>query len=334
VAAVTLLLAASDPAWWRVWVLDLPSVAFLLGVGALYAQGELLRRRQTGVPRPGRVAAFTSGWVVVLLSVVSPVAGLAGELLWVHMVQHLLMTVVAAPLVALGAPQATIRRALRPRTRAALARAVRRWSLRRRDWAPPPVMVAAAAHAAAMWVWHAPALYDLAATNAAVHLLEHAMFLGTAVWFWTAVVAATRRGRRQHALATLSLGGLIAQGGVLGALMTFAPRSVYAAYDGGWGMTALEDQQVAGTLMWVPPGFVYAIAGIALFVRWFEIVERDARRREAARAPAEPPADHRRAEPRRPATLTDSSPGPHGRVTVPGPHATPELSASSDPEHE
>ncbi len=271
----------TEPAWWTVWVLDAPSVAALVGIGALYLHGETLRRRQTGVNRRGRVAAFAAGWLVALLSVVSPVAGLAGDLLWVHMVQHLLMTVVAAPLLALGAPQATIRRALTPGARHALARLVRRASLRRRSWAPPPVMVAAAVHAAALWVWHAPALYDLAATNAAVHLLEHVVFVGTAVWFWSAVVATTRRDRRQHALATLSLGGLIAQGGVLGALMTFAPRSVYAAYDGARGLTALQDQQMAGTLMWVPPGFIYAIVGIALFIRWFDLVERDARRRAA-----------------------------------------------------
>ena len=284
-----MLLAVTEPTWWRAWIFDGPSIAFLVGIGTLYIQGELLRRRQTGLARPRRVAAFTVGWVVVLLSVVSPVAGLADQLLWVHMVQHLLFTVVAAPLLALGAPQATIRRALPPRTRSRLASAVRRVGLRRRAWAPPPIMLAGAVHAASWWLWHAPVLYDLAATNAAVHLLEHIMFLGSAVWFWTAVVAATRRGRRHHALATLSLGGLIAQGGLLGALMTFAPRSVYAAYEGAWGLTALEDQQLAGTLMWVPPSFVYAIVAIALFVRWFEIVERDARRRSQRRTPAPTP---------------------------------------------
>ena len=270
------LLAATEPAWWTVWYLDLPAIAALLGIGALYLRGEMLRRAATDVPRPGRVAAFTAGWVVALLSLVSPVAGLAGDLLWVHMVQHLLMVVVAAPLLALSAPQSAVRRALPPAARHALARATRRLSLRRRTWAPPTVVVAAAVHIAALWVWHAPELYDLAATNAAVHLLEHVFFLGTAVWFWLAVVGATRRGRRQHAVATLTLGAQIAQGGVLGALLSFVPRSVYDAYDGGRGLTALEDQRLAGALMWVPPGFVYAIVAIALFVRWFDLVEREA----------------------------------------------------------
>ncbi len=281
---VDLLMVADLPApgaWWTRWELDLPAIAVMVGLGALYLRGETLWRRDTGGARPHRVAAFVAGWVVALLSLVSPVAALSGDLLWIHMIQHLLMVIVAAPLLALGAPQSAVRRAVGPGPRRAVSGAVRRVSLRRRGWAPPTVVIAAVVHIAALWVWHIPALYDLAATNAFVHLLEHAFFLGTAVWFWMAVVAATRRGRRQHALAALMLAAQIATGGVLGALLTFTPRSIYDAYDGGWGLTALEDQQFAGSLMWVPPSFVYAITAIALFIRWFDLVERDARRREA-----------------------------------------------------
>lgn len=277
--------AAGGP-WWALWELDLPAVAVLAGAGALYLRGETLWRRDTGGARRRRVAAFATGWVAALLAVVSPVAGLAGELLWVHMVQHLLMVVVAAPLLALGGPQSATRRALGHRARHALSRAVRRTSLRRRAWAPPTVVLAAGGHIAALWVWHAPGLYDPAAANAFVHLLEHAFFLGTAVWFWLAVVAATRRGRRQHALASLTLGAQIATGGVLGALLTFAPRSVYATYDGGRGLSAVEDQELAGTIMWVPPSFVYAIVAVGLFIRWLDLVEHEARRREARRRDA------------------------------------------------
>jgi putative membrane protein len=276
-------MTGSELPWWTVWEADWPAISALTGMGALYLRGEAQRRRQTERPRRGRVTAFAAGWLVTLLALVSPVAGLAGELLWVHMIQHLLLLVVAAPLLALGAPQSAIRRAVGPAARHRLARVVRRVSLRRTTWAPPTITLAAAANVASLWIWHAPGLYDLAATNAAVHLLEHAFFLGTAVWFWMAVVAATRRGRRQHALATLSLGGLIAQGGVLGALLTFTGQSVYATYDGARGLTALEDQQLAGALMWVPPGFVYATVGIALFIRWFGLVEREARQREQRR---------------------------------------------------
>jgi putative membrane protein len=273
--------AGAATPWWAAWEADWSAIAALLGIGMLYLRGHAQRRRQHARPAPRRLAAFGAGWLVTLLALLSPVAGLSGELLWVHMIQHLLLTVVAAPLLALGAPQAALRRAVGPGARRGLARVVRRVSLRRYHWAPPTITLAAASHAAALWVWHAPALYDPAATNAALHLLEHATFLGTAVWFWMAVIAATRRGRRQHALATLSLGALIAQGGVLGALLTFSPRSVYTTYEGARGLTALEDQQLAGAIMWVPPGFVYATVGIALFIRWMGLLEREARQREA-----------------------------------------------------
>jgi putative membrane protein len=286
IATPTVLAATAEVPWWTAWEADWSAIAALLGIGALYLRGDAQRRRQGARPRPGRIVAFASGWLVTLLALVSPVAGLSGELLWVHMIQHLLLIVVAAPLLALGAPQSTVRRAVGPATRRGMARVVRRVSLRRYHWAPPTITLAAAAHAASLWIWHAPGLYDLAATNAAIHLLEHAFFLGTAVWFWMAVVAATRRGRRQHALATLSLGGLIAQGGVLGALLTFTGQSVYTTYTGARGLTALEDQQLAGAIMWVPPGFVYATVGIALFIRWFGLVEREARQREVRRREA------------------------------------------------
>ena len=280
-ATPTVLAATADVPWWAAWEADWSAIMAMLGIGALYLRGELQRRRQTGQARPGRVAAFATGWAVALLALVSPVAGLSGELLWVHMIQHLLLIIVAAPLLALGAPQAAIRRAVGPGARGALSRGIRRISLRRTTWAPPTIVIAAATHAASFWVWHAPGLYDLAVENAAVHLLEHAFFLGSGVWFWMAVVAATRRGRRQHGLATLCLGGLIAQGGVLGALLTFTSQSVYDVYDGARGFTALQDQELAGAIMWVPPGFVYATVGIALFIRWFGLVEREARQREA-----------------------------------------------------
>jgi putative membrane protein len=273
--------AVAATPWWAAWEADWSAMAALLGIGMLYLRGEAQRRRQHARPAPGRLAAFGAGWLVTLLALVSPVAGLSGELLWVHMIQHLLLIVVAAPLLALGAPQAAIRRAVGPGARRALSRGVRRVSLRRTSWAPPTIVLAAATHAASFWVWHAPGLYDLAVDNAAVHLLEHAFFLGSGVWFWMAVVAATRRGRRQHGLATLCLGGLIAQGGVLGALLTFTSQSVYDVYEGARGLTALEDQQLAGAIMWVPPGFVYATVGIALFIRWMGLVEREARQREA-----------------------------------------------------
>lgn len=282
---------------WTTWVPDWSAVAGLLGTSVLYVRGHG-RRRAFGTANPRRLLAFLAGVVITLVALVSPIAAISGQVLWMHMVQHLLLVVVAAPLLALGGPVATIRLALSPRPRRGLARmsrTTRRW--RRAVGDPPPLVLATAAHIGALWVWHAPGLYDLAVRVDPIHALEHLAFLATGVWVWAEVVATARRSRRVQAVATLCLGALIVQGGVLGALLTFAGRSVYAVYTGGGGLSALEDQQLAGALMWVPPGFVYAVVAIRRFTHWIDAAERELAIREArerahaervAPAPADP----------------------------------------------
>lgn len=256
----------------------------LVGFTALYLRG-YRSRGAAGRARPRRLVCYLIGVLVVLASVVTPIATVSGELLWVHMIQHLLMTVVAAPLIALGAPVATIRHGLSAGPRHALARASRSSRrLRRRLGGLPPLVLATSAHILVTWGWHAPPLYDLAVRVDAIHALEHAAFLGTAVWVWAEIVATARRSRRYQALATLCLGALIAQGGVLGALLTFAGRSLFEVYTGAGGLTALEDQQFAGALMWVPPGFIYAIVAVRRFTAWIDGAETELRLREAREA--------------------------------------------------
>jgi putative membrane protein len=282
-ATVPVAVTAPDP-WWTAWVLDLPGVAVVAGALVLYLRGQQQLAAQAQ-RRPRRTAAFVAGCGVVLIALVTPVAGWSGHLLWVHMVQHLLLVIVAAPLLALGRPIAAVRRALPPAGRSLLARwtrAARRG--RRRIGNPHPLVLATAAHVGALWAWHAPAAYDLAVHNAGVHLLEHATFLGTAVWFWSEVIASARR--NAQALATLCLGALIVQGGVLGALLTFAGASIYAAYDGAAGFTAVQDQEFAGALMWVPPGLLYAAVAIRQFVAWMGATDAAVRQRERRRRAA------------------------------------------------
>jgi putative membrane protein len=266
--------------WWTEVAVDPAAVIGSAGVTAWYLRGAGRRVRRS----PRRTAAFLAGVGVTLVAVAGPIPAWSDQLLWVHMVQHLLLTVVAAPLLALGSPVATMRVGLSPGSRSTLAGWSRRTRrVRRRLGDPPPLVTATVLHVVVTWVWHAPWLYDLAVRNPAVHALEHVAFLGTAVWVWVEVVATARRSRRAQALATLCLAGLIATGGVLGALLTFASRSVYEVYTGAGGLTALEDQQLAGALMWVPPSFVYAIVALRRFTSWLDGAERDLRTREAVR---------------------------------------------------
>lgn len=252
------------------WVLDLPTLLFAAGMSALYLRGARLRALR-GIPRPRRTLAFLSGLALVVVSHISPLAGWSEVLLWPHMIQHLVIILVAAPLIAIGAPVATIRVALPPQPRhglAVLARRTRR--LRRRLGAPPMVLVATGVHILSLWVWHTPVIYDAAVINPVLHLLEHATFLASAVWFWSEIRATVWRTPRLQALATLGLGLMIVQGGVLGAAITFASRPLYAVYDGYGPFTALEDQQLGGALMWVVPGFVYGSVAVRRFLRWLD----------------------------------------------------------------
>jgi putative membrane protein len=262
---------------------DPAAIAGLVGVTAWYLRGAA-RRNEVGVATPERTVAFLAGAAVTLAAVAGPVPGWSEQLLWVHMIQHLLLTVVAAPLFALGAPVSTLRFGLSPAARSTVAgwsRTTRRW--RRRTGDPPPLAVATATHVVLTWVWHAPWLYDLAVRSTAVHALEHVAFLGSAVWVWIEIVATARRNRRAQALATICLFALIVTGGVLGALLTFASRSVYEVYTGAGDLTALEDQQLAGALMWVPPSFVYAIVALRRFTSWMRLTESELRVKERQR---------------------------------------------------
>jgi putative membrane protein len=267
------------------WQLDLPALAAAAGITTLYLRGAKLRAVR-GFPRPRRTASFLGGVAVVLCSQLGPAGVWSEVLFWPHMVQHLLLTLVAAPLLAHGVPVTTVRSALPARPRAALVRLARRSRRARRDLgAPPPLVLATLAHIAAVWLWHWPPAYDAAVASPALHLIEHATFLATAVWFWSEVRATRRRGVRTAGLATLCFAAMIVQGGVLGALLTFAGRSLYAVYDGGAGLTALEDQQLAGALMWVPPGFVHATFAMRRFTAWLRSAERDLAVRERAGSP-------------------------------------------------
>jgi putative membrane protein len=269
---------------WRSWGLD-PTVVIPLFLTAwIYTRGveEVWRRagRGRGV-RPGQAAAFAAGMLALAVAMVSPVDRVAESLFWVHMVQHLLLIAVAPPLLVLGAPQAGLawglpsaprRRVARwwhalPRLRAALAWLARPW---------PAIVL----HSVALWTWHIPGAYDAAVARPWVHALEHLSFLGTALLFWWAVVHPRGSLRRVPGLAVLALFALTMEGGALGALMTFSPSPWYASHlatTAAWGLSPLEDQQIAGLVMWVPGTLTYLAAVAWLFVGWMARSERDER---------------------------------------------------------
>jgi putative membrane protein len=138
-------------------------------------------------------------------------------------------------------------------------------------------------HGAVLWMWHLPSLFQAVLESEFVHALQHLSFLLSALLFWWALLQG-RRHAINYGLAVLYLFTTAAHSGLLGALLTFARTVWYPAYAGktdSWGLSALEDQQLGGLIMWVPACAVYIVAGLALFAAWLRESETRVLRREA-----------------------------------------------------
>jgi cytochrome c oxidase assembly factor CtaG len=132
--------------------------------------------------------------------------------------------------------------------------------------------VAWALHAVAIWLWHAPSLYQATLGSETVHTIQHVSFFGTSLLFWWAVLhgVGSRLARPSAVIYLFTTAGHTS---LLGALLTFSPRLWYPLYDATttpWGLTPLEDQQLAGVIMWVPAGLSYLIAALALAATWLK----------------------------------------------------------------
>jgi putative membrane protein len=216
----------------------------------------------------------------------SPLHALAETLLSAHMVQHVVLIVVAAPLLAYSRPGLPIMLGLpAPLERALRGDPVLRASriIRRAVANAPAVWVLGAA---ALWVWHLPGPYDWALRNEVGHRLEHFSFVGTALLYWAVVVPRRARyTRHASAIALTFATGL--QSAALGAILAFATQPLYpthAARAVAWGLSPLTDQQLAGVIMWVPMGGLYIAIIAALFLGWMREMDRRLPPREVATA--------------------------------------------------
>ena len=261
----------------------------VLVFAAVYAAGITRLWRTAGWGcgiRPIQVAGLGAG-VLALLAAFSPILHEWTER-WqfAHMIQHELLMVVAAPLLAVGGPLVALLWALPAAARQPLVVAARYTRL------PALVTLVASPASAfflyglALWFWHVPALYNAAFRNESIHLIQHLCFFGTSVLFWWSL-AHGRQGRAGYGAAAVYVFATAVHGGLLGALLTVAPRVWYAPYlvpqADGW-LSPLEDQQMAGLLMWVPASVAFAAGGLMLFAGWLAHADR------LSRLPARPPA--------------------------------------------
>ena len=274
--------AADSAALWTRWGGDLSSALGIAAIAAVYGAGTHAvwqhAGRGHGVQR-WQVACFAGCIATLAIALLSPLDALAGDLFSAHMTQHVLLAVVAPPLLVAGAPTVAIAWAIPEGSRRRLALAIKRqrWIVASWRYVTRP-FVACAIHAIALWSWHAPYLYLAALTNPFVHFLEHASFVGTAALIWWSILHPSDRTR--HAAFAVGIGVLFLtalQSGVLGALLATSTRVWYPQQGTGaaaWGLTPLEDQQLAGLIMWVPAGFLYVVAMAVLFWAWMGRAER------------------------------------------------------------
>ncbi len=257
------------------WTWD-PLVAGLLLVsGFLYGIG-LLRMRRTALMSLWQPLAFASGWLILVLALLSPVHKLSALLFSVHMTQHELLMLVAAPLLVMSKPMVLMLWALPRRSRLVIAGWTRTNTISRLWHALTGPFTVWIIHGAVLWVWHLPVLFEAALANESVHALQHTTFFLSAALFWWALIYG-RYGRVGYGISVVYVFTTAMHTGLLGALITLATEVWYPVYQGrteAWSLTALDDQQLAGLLMWVPGGVVFTVVGLALFAAWLGEAER------------------------------------------------------------
>ena len=249
----------------------LTAILYVLGVRRLWLRAGTGR----GIPRWAAVA-FIAGWLTLVIALVTPVAWISEILFSVHMTQHTLLMLVAAPLLAFGHPLLAVLWAFGAPEREALARLVRTTAVQQawtRVTAPLAVFLI---QAAALWLWHLPPWYQAALHNHGIHALEHLCFVLAGSIFWWAM-AHGRYGRMGYGLGVLYVFLTGVHSSILGALLTIAPSAWYPDYveqAARWQVDALADQQLAGLLMWIPAGCIFVVFGLALIAAWLGESER------------------------------------------------------------
>jgi putative membrane protein len=242
-----------------------PSIPFGVGVLlALYALavGPLREARALGPAVPvEQWLSFVTGAVVLFVALTGPVHDLSDSYLFsAHMIQHLLITLLAPPLLLIGTPGWLVRFLVRPAP-------VHRVAL----FLGHP-LVAFIAWNGTLLLWHLPPLYNATLVDLDVHIFEHLMFIATAMMAWWPTLAPARELRAPMVFQLIYLLLLPIPMKVLGMMLTFSTGVLYPSYAIApriWDISPTIDQQIGGIIMWVPAGFVIWINLAAHFFRWY-----------------------------------------------------------------
>ena len=264
---------------WEPWVL-----ACIAAAAVPYAAGMLrMGMRRAQILGRRRALSFFAGLLLLLLTLMSPLDTVADDLFSAHMLQHMLLLLVVPPLLVYGRPVITWLWAFDVGARGSI---VRGWKRTKLDAAFDFLMRPACVWvllSAALFYWHLPGPYDAAVRHEWLHDLEHLSFLAFSLAFWTIVIEPYGRRRALGYGATIlfvvSSGFVMA---LIGAILTFATTPLYAVHlhtTQAYGLTPLQDQQLAGIIMWIPSNLVHIGALSAVFFAWYRADERRARER-------------------------------------------------------
>jgi len=287
-------LGETESAGWSfepwVWVpLALSAAAYIAALVRLQRYG--IRRRVVGL---SQCVFFALGILSLVIALMSPLDALAEQLFSAHMTQHLMLMLVAPPLLILGRPGNVLLWTFSLRVRRGIGRFWRGTGLRgiwRACSQSIPVWLMASA---AMWFWHIPGPYTWAFTHPGIHVLEHMSFFLTSLAFWALVMQPFSRAGSGHGTALVLLATFAIESSLLGALLAFAGHPLYAVHVGvvhhlpHWlpEITPLQDQQLAGLIMWIPASLVQLVALGAVFADWMERAENPSKRARALRQDA------------------------------------------------
>jgi putative membrane protein len=264
---VVAFLHTTDRIDWMHWTVHPSTVIGIAALGALYAW----RAREVGGnvgPTPAQRAAFGLGLVVLFVALNGPIHDLSDSYLFsVHMVQHLLLTMLVTPLLIIGTPASMLRPALaHPRVMAVAKR----------------ITTGSAAFVlfnVTLIAWHLPPLYNLAMKNHDVHIAQHLCFIATSVLMWWPLLSRVPElPALSRPLQLLYICLLMIPMSVIGMIITYADEVLYPAYETAprmWGLSPLEDQLIGGLIMWIPGSLIYIALLTVVFFKWARESEAD-----------------------------------------------------------
>ncbi len=246
-------------------------IGLLVGAIGYYLALRQLHLSARRIPPTWQIACYYGGLVTIAIALLGPVDTFNDELFFMHMIQHLSLMEIAAPLVLLGRPVQVVLRAISVKRSGPVLKTVLRprWVRTTLTVLTAPLL-ATMAYNFNLGMWHIPAFYDAALRNETIHEIEHMMFFGFALLFWWPMIdPVPRHHKMPKHWAMVAVFITMVVGIAIGAILTLSPGVIYPYYlttAKPWGLTPMTDQQLGGVIMWVGGGFIYLLILIGLLI--------------------------------------------------------------------